>query len=314
MSIHFYANNTTTETREREREKEMSSPSSQFAAPSGAIVGPCFCVPDPIGLTFFIDAAWLNCDHLAVTDINGNVVFKVEAHKWSLRNRQVVVDASGKPVISMQQKLRSIHDRWQVFKGNSSDPKHLLFSVKRSSALQFKTELDVFLAANTKEEVCDFKIKGSFRKRSFTVYKGDSSMVIAQMSKEDILVNGLVSKDAFEVAVNPNTDYSFITALTIIRHEFFKEDAGISDEISDEISNEISDEISNEISDEISNEISDEISNEISNQIANEISDEISDENSDETSDAISDENSDETSDGISSVIISAISALLGGS
>ncbi|CAL9782916.1 unnamed protein product [Musa acuminata subsp. burmannicoides] len=204
----------------------MSSPSSQFAAPSGAIVGPCFCVPDPIGLTFFIDAAWLNCDHLAVTDINGNVVFKVEAHKWSLRNRQVVVDASGKPVISMQQKvhllisaslpcfckvqdvdsgcsfmqLRSIHDRWQVFKGNSSDPKHLLFSVKRSSALQFKTELDVFLAANTKEEVCDFKIKGSFRKRSFTVYKGDSSMVIAQMSKEDILVNGLVSKDAFEVA------------------------------------------------------------------------------------------------------------------
>ncbi|THU56923.1 hypothetical protein C4D60_Mb11t22320 [Musa balbisiana] len=203
----------------------MSSPSSQFAAPSGAIVGPCFCVPDPIDLTFFIDAASLNCDHLAVTDINGNVVFKVEAHKWSLRNKQVVVDASGKPVISMQQKvhllisaslpsfckvqdvdsgrrvmqLSSIHDRWQVFKGNSSDPQHLLFSVKRSSALQFKTELDVFLAANTEEEVCDFKIKGSFRKRSFTVYKGDSSMVIAQMSKEYILVNGLVSKDAFEV-------------------------------------------------------------------------------------------------------------------
>ena len=182
----------------------MSS-SSQFAAPSGAIVGPRFCVPYPIDLTFFIDAA--KCDHLTVTDINGNVVFKVEAHKWSLRSRQVVVDASGKTVISMQQKvhllisaslpsfckvqdvdsgrsvmqLSSIHDRWQVFKGNSSDPKHMLFSVKRSSALQFKTELDVFLAANTKEEVCDFKIKGSFRKRSCTVYKGDSSMVIAQV-------------------------------------------------------------------------------------------------------------------------------------
>ncbi|CAD5197273.1 unnamed protein product [Musa acuminata subsp. malaccensis] len=131
----------------------MSS-SSQFAAPSGAIVGPQFCVPYRIDLTFFIDAA--KCDHLTETDINGNVVFKVEAHKWSLRNRQVVVDASGKPVISMQQKLSSIHDRWQVFKGNSSDPKHMLFSVKRSSALQFKTELDVFLAANTEEEVCDF--------------------------------------------------------------------------------------------------------------------------------------------------------------
>ncbi|XP_009385280.2 protein LURP-one-related 10-like [Musa acuminata AAA Group] len=222
----------------------MGSLISKVAAPSCAIVDPRFCASYPIELTFFIDAAWLNCDHLAVTDINGNVVFKVEAHKWSLRNRQVVVDASGKPVISMQQKLSSIHDRWLVFKGNSSDPKHLLFSVKRSSAFQFKTELDVFLAANKEEEVCDFKIKGSFRNRSCTVYKGDYSMVIAQMSKEYKLVNGLVSKDAFGVAVIPNTDYSFITALTIIRHKFFKEDTRISDVISHVISHVISNEIS----------------------------------------------------------------------
>ncbi|KAJ8511535.1 hypothetical protein OPV22_001969 [Ensete ventricosum] len=218
----------------------MSSASSQFSASSGAIIGPGFCVPYPIDLTFFVDAARLNYDHLAVADINGNVVFKVEAQKWSLRSKMVVVDASGKPVISMRQKLSSVHDRWLVFMGNSSDPKHLLFSVKRSSALQFKTELDVFLAANTKEEVCDFKIKGSFRKRSCAVYKGDSSMVIAQMSKEYKSVNGLVSKDAFGVTVNPNTDYSFITALAIIRHEFFKEDTVISDEISDEISSAVS--------------------------------------------------------------------------
>ncbi|CAL9210084.1 unnamed protein product [Musa hybrid cultivar] len=244
----------------------MGSLISKVAAPSCAIVDPRFCASYPIDLTFFIDAAWLNCDHLAVTDINGNVVFKVEAHKWSLRNRLVVVDASGKPVVSMLQKvhllisasppsfckvqdvdsgcsvmqLSSIHDRWQVYKGNnSSDPRHLLFSVKRSSALQFKTELDVFLAANTEEEVCDFKIKGSFRNRSCTVYKGDSSMVIAQMSKENKLVNGFVSKDAFGVAVNPNTDYFFITALTIIRQEFFKEDTGISDVITDGISSVI---------------------------------------------------------------------------
>ncbi|URD81910.1 hypothetical protein MUK42_02614 [Musa troglodytarum] len=217
--------------------------SCAFAAASGAIVGPRFCVPHPMDLTFFIDAAWLNCDRLAVTDINGNVVFKVEARQWSLRSRQVVVDASGKPVISMRQKLSSVHDRWQVFEGKSSDPKHLLFSVKRSSALQFKTELDVFLAANTKEEVCDFKIKGSFRKRSCTVYKGDSSTVVAQMSKEYKSVNGLVSKDAFGVAVNPNADYAFIAALAIIRHDFFKEDTAISGLISYVFSAEISDKI-----------------------------------------------------------------------
>ncbi|XP_065030625.1 protein LURP-one-related 15-like [Musa acuminata AAA Group] len=196
----------------------MMQSSSRISRPD-AIVDPRFCASYPIDLTFFIDAAWLNCDHLAVTDINGNVVFKVEAHKWSLRNRQVVVDASGKPVISMQQKLRSVHDRWQVFKGDSSDPKDLLFSVRRSSALQFKTELDVFLAANTEEEVCDFKMKGSYGERSCTVYKGDSSTVVAQMSKEYKFVNSSVSKNAFGVAISPNTDHSFIVALLIIQHE-----------------------------------------------------------------------------------------------
>ena len=61
-----------------------------------------------------------------------------------------------------------------------------------------------------------------------------------QMSKEYKLVNSSVSKDAFGVAVNPNADYSFITALAIIRHEFFKVDIVTSDEIYDEISFAIS--------------------------------------------------------------------------
>ncbi|KAJ8511536.1 hypothetical protein OPV22_001970 [Ensete ventricosum] len=166
----------------------MSESSPRISRPD-AIVDPRFCASYPIDLTFFVDASWLNRDHLAVTDTNGNVVFKVEVRKRSLRSWQVVVDASGKPVISMREKLRSLHDRWQVFKGDSSDPKDLLFSVRRSSPLQFKTVLDVFLAANTKEEACDFKMKGSYRKRSCTVYKGDASTVAAQMSKEYKFVN-----------------------------------------------------------------------------------------------------------------------------
>ncbi|CAL9134384.1 unnamed protein product [Musa acuminata var. zebrina] len=118
-----------------------------------AIVDPRFCASYPIDLTFFIDASWLNCDRLAVTDINGNVIFNVEVRKRSLRSWHVVVDDSGKPVIAMREKLRSVHDRWQVFEGDSSDPKDQLFSVRRTSSDQVKTVLDVFLAANTKEEI-----------------------------------------------------------------------------------------------------------------------------------------------------------------
>ena len=73
------------------------------------------------------------------------------------------------------------HRRWNAFRGDSSDSKDLLFSVKKSSLLQFKTQLDVFLAANSKEDVFDFKIKGSWFERSCTIYAADGTTIIAQV-------------------------------------------------------------------------------------------------------------------------------------
>ncbi|PON53566.1 LURP1-related protein domain containing protein [Parasponia andersonii] len=74
----------------------------------------------------------------------------------------------------------SAYDRWQVLRGDSTESRDLLFSAKRSSLIQLKTELDVFLANNTREEVCDFKVKGSWFDRSCVVYAGESSTIVAQ--------------------------------------------------------------------------------------------------------------------------------------
>ena len=74
-----------------------------------------------------------------------------------------------------------MHDRWQAFRGDSSDPNDLIFTLKRSSLIQFRTKLDVFLASNTSEQVCDFKIKGSWLERSCVVYAGESDNIVAQV-------------------------------------------------------------------------------------------------------------------------------------
>lgn len=74
-------------------------------------------------------------------------------------------------------KILTTHRRWQVYKGDSKD---LLFSAKKSGVVQLKTELDVFLASNTKEDTHDFKVKGSFKERSCTVYTRENT-IIAQV-------------------------------------------------------------------------------------------------------------------------------------
>ncbi|KAK6266375.1 hypothetical protein QUC31_017212 [Theobroma cacao] len=74
----------------------------------------------------------------------------------------------------------SSHDKWQAFTGDSTESSDLIFTVKQSSMFQLKTKLDVFLANNTKEDVCDFKIKGSWSERSCVIYAGESSTIVAQ--------------------------------------------------------------------------------------------------------------------------------------
>ncbi|XP_076915782.1 protein LURP-one-related 15-like, partial [Bidens hawaiensis] len=117
------------------------------------------------------------------------------------------------------EQLISVHKRWVVFRGDSSDSKDIIFSAKQSSLIQFKTSLDVFLGNNEKENVCDFKVKGSWLDRSCTIYAGDGNTIVAQMHKKHTVQSIALGKDTFAVTVYPNVDYAFIVALVVILHE-----------------------------------------------------------------------------------------------
>ncbi|KAL7095182.1 hypothetical protein ACP275_10G008000 [Erythranthe tilingii] len=102
----------------------------------------------------------------------------------------------------------------------------MLFSVRKSSLLQMKTKLDVFMAANTKEDVCDFKIEGSWFERSCVIYAGNSNNIIAQMHRKHSAQSILLGKDTFGVTVYPNVDYAFIVSLVVILEEINQDRSG----------------------------------------------------------------------------------------
>ncbi|KAF7143588.1 hypothetical protein RHSIM_Rhsim05G0227600 [Rhododendron simsii] len=184
-----------------------------------AIVSPQFCAAYPVDLTIVRKLLSITEGNFAVTDVNGNVMFKIKGKVFSLRDRRVLLDNAGNPILTLQQKILTAHRRWQVYRGDSTDAKDLLFSAKKSSLIQFKTQLDVFLAANTKEEVCDFKIKGSWLERSCTIYLGDTSTIIAQMHRKHSVQSIVLGKDTFSVTVYPHVDYAFIVALVVVLEE-----------------------------------------------------------------------------------------------
>ncbi|WOG95974.1 hypothetical protein DCAR_0415304 [Daucus carota subsp. sativus] len=160
----------------------------------------------------------------AVTDANGNIMFKVKSKVLSPRDLHVLLDAAGNLVVSFQKKIMSMLSTWKVYRGDSSDSKDLVFTVRKSSFFQFKTQLDVFLASNTSKDNRDFKIKGSWFEKSCTTIYAEKSQLSLPRCTRSIRVSSIVlGKDKFAVTVYPHIDYAFIVALVVILEEINEE-------------------------------------------------------------------------------------------
>ncbi|KAL1223707.1 Protein LURP-one-related 13 [Cardamine amara subsp. amara] len=161
------------------------------------IIGSEFVCPQSSDLTIVGDT---------VKDTNGNKVFKVKTPLFGLHNKRILVDPNDSPLLTMKMKVTSKHDRWQVYRGSDLDDK--IFTVKRSSTVQLKTRVEVFLKQNqTKESSCDFTIKGRFMKRACTIYVGASTKIIAQVYEGD---------ERLVATIYPNVDYAFIVTLIFV--------------------------------------------------------------------------------------------------
>ncbi|CAN0926776.1 Protein LURP-one-related 15 [Linum grandiflorum] len=187
------------------------------------VVSPYFLAQYPVDLTVATKLMTLGENDFTVNDVNGTVIFRVKSKVMSLHDRRKLMDASNNVLVSMSQKLMSAHRRWQAFRGDSNE---LLFTVRKSSVMQLRTELGVFLAGNTKEEVPDFRVKGSFHQSSCVVYLGNTNKIIAQMYRGHSMATMLFEADNFRVTIYPNVDYAFIVSLVVILDEINADRSG----------------------------------------------------------------------------------------
>ncbi|PIA33945.1 hypothetical protein AQUCO_03900066v1 [Aquilegia coerulea] len=193
----------------------LPNPTPPLPLTSGPItvIGQQFCAPYPVDLTIAEKSMSIGEGNFTVTDVNGNIIFQVKGAMFSLFDKRVLRDVAGNPLVTLRQKTLTAHRRWEAYRGESTE---LLFSVKKSSIIQFATNLHVFLASNSSKDVCDFKIKGSWGDRSCVVYQGNTKNILAQMHKKHNIKSVLFGKDSFGVTVYPHIDYAFIVALIVI--------------------------------------------------------------------------------------------------
>ncbi|XP_050228502.1 protein LURP-one-related 15-like isoform X2 [Mercurialis annua] len=155
-------------------------------------------------------------------DVNGTVIFTVDKILPTfVHQRKLILDPVGNTILTLRKKAVTAIDTWQVFRGESEELEDLIFTAKRHSLMDINTQLDVFLANNKNEQICDFKIKGTFLEESCDIYAGDkdSAPIIAKMQKRPSAEILFFGKTNFMVRVNPNVDHAFIVALVVILDE-----------------------------------------------------------------------------------------------
>ncbi|KAI7745089.1 hypothetical protein M8C21_017789 [Ambrosia artemisiifolia] len=198
---------------------EVSSGSPQQLSKPICVVSHQFVSPNPIHMLSGKKLLALSDGNFGVTDVNGNLMFKLKGKLLSVRGRRLLVDGAGNRILTLHKKLTSARKRWQCYRGDSTDPRDHVFSAKQVNRTQFKTSLDVFLASNRTQDVADFTVKGNWFEKRCTIYVGESTTIIAEINKKQTNQLMAFGVDNYTITVYPNVDYVFVVALTAILNE-----------------------------------------------------------------------------------------------
>ncbi|KAG5071083.1 hypothetical protein AAZX31_03G037600 [Glycine max] len=188
---------------------------TQMTPTTTQVIGSQYCKPSPTSLEI-VRTANTFANEFRVYDHNS--VFTLQSASFSVHKRCILLH-QGNPIVTLRRKRMTAHNRWQVFRGKSDQIRDLLFSVKRPNKgyniFQPNTalELEVFLAQNTEEKVCEFKIEGNWSNGSCEVCSVQHRNIIALMNKHAVQATG---SDNFVVRVEANVDTAFIVALIAI--------------------------------------------------------------------------------------------------
>ncbi|XP_074560577.1 protein LURP-one-related 15-like [Curcuma longa] len=195
---------------------EYGPQTGRDVGPAVVVVGRQFSIRNAVNFTVTRTASLFSPnDRYKVMDINDDVVFKGKGF-FDLRG-----PCETAPTPNHFRRCRhavfSWHQTWRVFRGESTSPNDLLFSVRKPQIFQWKDNCDVILATNAADQAvaspCAFKIIS--RCTTCTICIGESDEIIAQMDRK----TAFLARDKLEVTVNPNVDYVFILSLIIVLEE-----------------------------------------------------------------------------------------------
>ncbi|KAK9153390.1 hypothetical protein Sjap_000870 [Stephania japonica] len=164
-------------------------------------------------------------DGFTVFDDKGRLAFRVD--NYSRRTGGLLLmDGAGRVLLTLRPQVLSLQYQWNGFEGEEECGKRSsngtttpVFSMRRKSMLGNNEESEVFIGGCTRHsnKAPDFRMEGSFRRRSCSI-RGPNGELVAEISRKKVINKGtlLLSDDVFSLVVHQSFDRNLAMAFVIV--------------------------------------------------------------------------------------------------
>lgn len=182
-------------------------------------------------LTVFKTSLFFAGDGFTVYDPKGEPVFRVDSYGPESHDtgELVLMNASGRCLLTVRRKRPSLHQRWEGFLGERTDGQKPIFSVRRSSIIG-RSSVTVELYGEHSEE---YQIEGSFGHRCCTIFNAAKETVAEIKRKVDASTNVVLGKDVFSLILKPGFDAAFAMGLVLVLDQINGDDLSFDDGVVD---------------------------------------------------------------------------------
>ncbi|GAV72041.1 Tub_2 domain-containing protein [Cephalotus follicularis] len=180
-------------------------------------------------LTVWKKSLLFNCNGYTVYDAKGNLVFRVDNYIKANKGEMLLMDATGKPLLTIRRKRLSLGDNWLVYEGETAvNPRYLVR--KNVNILNTKSLAHVSrpatagsssaAAANNNKNVIMYEMEGSYAQRCCCVYD-EKRRRVAEMKPKESVGGVTLGGDVLVLVIQPEMDAALAMAFLILLDQMF---------------------------------------------------------------------------------------------
>ncbi|URD98912.1 LURP-one-related 8 [Musa troglodytarum] len=168
-------------------------------------------------LTVWRKSLLFSCSGFTVFDAKGDLVFRVDTYGSGTAGELVLMDAAGKPLLTVRRKRLSLGENWLIYDGE--DAGNPLYSVRKHVNLRRGKAL-AHVTPSRGDSGGGYEVEGSYSRRSCTVFD-ERGRAVAEVQQKEAIGGVAFGGEVFRLVVQPDVNACLAMAVLIVLDQMF---------------------------------------------------------------------------------------------